>query len=136
MDIEAIASDRAAIEQGAWVDGIPEMGELRLKVRGQTNPDFQRMMQRLTAAVPRSKRDGGRIDPVEMDRIIGTTLHATVLLDWEGVKVGGEMRPYDRALAFRLCTEPRYLRFRQAVAWAAGEVDDLNAEAEKADAGN
>jgi len=136
MDINAIRSDRKAIEEGTWIEGIPEMGELRLKVRGMTNPDYQRMLQRLIAAVPRSKREGGRVDPVEMERIIGSTLHATVLLDWDGVKVGHEAKPYDSKLAFQLCTDPEYVRFMKAVAWAASEVDDRNAEAEKADAGN
>lgn len=136
MDINSLRSDRKAIEEGAWIGGIPEMGELRLLVRGQTNPDFQRMIARLSAAVPRNKRDGGRIDPVELDRIIGSAYHATVLLDWDGVKMDGEPAPYSKELAFRLCTDPEFFRFRQAVGWAASEVDDLKAETEKADAGN
>ena len=136
MELNDIVRDTAKIDQGAWIGEIPEMGELRLKVRGTSNSDFQRMMQKLVAAVPRAKKQGGRVDPIEMDRIMGSCAHATLLLDWEGVKVNGELRPYDRELAFKLCTDPAYQKFVKAVTWAAGEVDELTAENEKADAGN
>jgi hypothetical protein len=136
MDIAEIAQDRARIEQGAWIDEIPEMGELRLRVRGTENADYKRMLQKLTAAIPRNKRQGGRIDPVELDKVLGSCAHATLLLDWDGVIVNEERKPYDKELAFRLCTEPRYRRFMQAVLWAASEVDNTNAEAEAEAAGN
>ncbi len=136
MELSEIAVDAGKIEEGVWVDNIPEMGELRLLFRGTSNADYQRMMQRLLAAVPRAKKTGGRIDPVEIDKIAASCLHATVLLDWDGLKLKGEPLPYSKELAFKLCTEPQYQRFRHAVAWAAGEVDGTNAEAEKEDAGN
>lgn len=136
MDIADIAVDTDKIEQGAWVDEIPEMGELRLKVRGTNNADYQRMMQKLVGAIPRAKRQGGRIDPIEIEKVAAVCMHATVLLDWDGLRVGGQPAPYSKELAHTLLTDPKYRRFRNAVAWAAGEIDGTNAEAEAEDAGN
>lgn len=136
MELNSITRDLAAIEQGAWVDEIPEMGELRLKVRGLGNADHQRMMGKLTTAVPRAKKLNGRVDPVEMDRVIATCAHATLLLDWDGVTLNGEPVPYDKELAFRICMDPAKLDFVKAILWAAQEVAEMKADAEKADAGN
>ena len=136
MDINDIKVDSERVEQGDWIGNIPEMGDLRLKVRGISNADYQRMMQRQIGAIPRNKKAGGRIDPVEMERVGAVCLFATVLLDWDGVKQNGVAVPYDKDLARKLCTEPDFRRFRNAVAWAAGEIDGSNAEAEAEAEGN
>src|SRR5690348_17012614 len=92
MRLSDIKRDSAAIEQGAWIGSkhgtpIPGMGDLQLRVRGADNSDWRRLQAKLVSAIPRAKRSSdGRVDPDEMDRIIGSCLVNCCLLDWEGIE--------------------------------------------------
>lgn len=137
MKLSSLKVDAEKIEDGAWIGDIPEMGGLRLKVRGLQNAHFRRMQAKLLDAVPRAQRQGGRVDPDVMDRITAQCLAGTVLLDWEGLEdENGGALAYDKALAADLVTKPEFRRFREAVIYAATIVGDADAEGEKADAGN
>ncbi|WP_210482753.1 hypothetical protein [Microvirga antarctica] len=123
MKLTSLKIDTEKLETGAWVDTIPEMGELRLHVRGLNNADYRRHQAKLLEAVPRAKRVGGRIDPDEQDRIVSLCLLNTVLLDWDGLTDDDDKAlPYSRDMAQTLLVDPAYRRFRDAVIWAAGVV--------------
>lgn len=122
MELSEIEVDPASIEQGEWVDNIPEMGDLRLKVRGDNNADWRRLQAKLLSAVPRQKRADGRIDPVEGDRVTSTLLRDAALLDWENLTIGGQAVLYSKASADTYLTKPEYHRFRSAVLWAVQQV--------------
>lgn len=125
MKLSDLASDPVATEQGEWVDTIPEMGDLRLKVRGVGNADWRRIQTKLIDAVPRSKRAGARIDPEEIDRITTVCLHQACLLDWQNLSGDdGKPLPYSRDLALELLSKPEYRKFREAVVWAATVVGE------------
>jgi len=137
MKLSEIRVDAARLEEGDWVGDLPEMGGLRLKVRGINNEKYRKAQQRMIEALPRSKKPGGRIDPKAQDEITSKCLLETVLIDWDGLE-GDDGKPlaYDRAMAERLLTEPDYRRFREAVIMAAAQVGDRAVEAEKAVEGN
>lgn len=125
MKLSAIAVDAAVIEQGEWVGDLPEMGDLRLKVRGANNADWRRLQAKLMAAVPRQRRAGGRIDPDESDRITAACLQSACLIDWDGLEnEDGSPLPYSKAAASDLLTKPEYRAFRDAVLWAANVVGE------------
>lgn len=124
MKLSDIEVDPVRIEQGEWVSDIPEMGELRLRVRGIGNADWRRIQSKLQDAVPRQHRVGNRIDPVEQDRIVNICLQGACLLDWDGVEGDGEPLPYSKEMAAELLTNPKYRRFRDAVLWAATVVGE------------
>lgn len=132
MDLNSIAINHEAVEKGAWVSDLPGMGELRLKVRGIGNTDFRTMQNRLVAALPRAKRS----DSAELERVTAECLLKTVLLDWQGLEANGQPVPYSEGLARDLLTSPKWVRFRDAVAYAASIVADEDAEALEADTGN
>lgn len=136
MNLDDIAIDPDKLEQGDWVGDIPGMGTLRLKVRGINNADYRALQNRLLDAVPRAKRIRGQIDQKELARIATECLIETVLLDWEGLGINGEPAPYSKAKARELLTNPRWVRFRDAVAWAAGVVGDDVAADQETDKGN
>ena len=137
MKLSEITVDAARIEDGEWVENIPEMEGLSLRVRGIGNAPFRRMQSRLIDALPRNRRVGGRIDPADQDRITGQCLAATVLLDWKGLEADdGSALPYCTEEAKKFLTEPAYRRFRDAVVWASTVVGEQRGEDEKADAGN
>lgn len=137
MKLSALKVDADKIEGGAWIGNIPEMGNLELRVRGLQNAAFRRMQSKLLDAVPRSQRQGGRVDPDVLDRITSQCLAATVLLDWRGLEGEDDQPlPYTKEQASVFLTEPAYRRIRDAVVYAATVVGDAEAEGEEADVGN
>ena len=137
MRMSELAVDADRQENGAWVDDIPEVQGLRLKVRGSLNADWRRLQARLTDAVPRKKKPGGRLDPDEQDKIISSCLLSCCLLDWEGLE-DDEGKPilYSKQMAQKLLNEPEYRRFRDSVIWAASMVAENTAEDKEAVSGN
>lgn len=134
MKLTELAVDADRAENGAWIGDIPEMEGLRLKVRGNMNADWRRLQARLLDTVPRKKRLGGRVDPDEMDRIIGSCLLNACLLDWEGLEdEDGKPIPYSKQFAQKLLTEPEYRRFRDGVSWASQMIAETT-EADREDA--
>jgi hypothetical protein len=114
--------DTAKQEAGDWVDRIPEMDGLRLKVRGVNNRDWRKMQTRLINAVPRNRRMNG-LDPDDSDRINGVLLRDTVLLDWDGLDGDDDQPiPYSKQKAGELLLDPQYAKFRDAVMWAGTMV--------------
>ncbi|KQT13994.1 hypothetical protein ASG40_19400 [Methylobacterium sp. Leaf399] len=137
MKLSSLKVDAAKIEGGAWVGNIPEMGDLRLKVCGLQNARYRRLQSKLTDAIPRAKRQGGRIDPDEMDRVTAICLRETVLMDWSGLEnEDGSPLSYSKEVAGEYLTKPEFRRFREAVIYAASVVGEDDAEADKADEGN
>ncbi|MGN6549760.1 MAG: hypothetical protein ACTHJ3_07695 [Pararhizobium sp.] len=137
MKLSEMKVDAAAVEQGEWIGDIPEMGDLRLKVKGVPNKAFRNLQAKLIQALPRGKRVGGQVDADEMDRITGICLQETVLLDWSGVEdEDGSAVPYSKEKAGALLTDPQFSRFRVAVQWAASIVGDGAAEEQAADEKN
>lgn len=129
MKLSDLKIDAEKFEQGAWVDDIPEMGGLRLKVRGLGNTDFRKTQTRLTEAEPRQYKPRGRLLPERQDAITAICLLDTVLVDWDGLTDENDQpMPYSKEQAKVLLTEPAYRRFRDAVVWAASVVAEDGAE--------
>lgn len=127
----------AKVEGGAWVGDIPDMGDLRLRVRGINNARYRRLQQELINAVPRSERRKGRLDPEAIDNVTATCLLRTVLLGWENLECeDGRPVPFSEEQAKVYLTDPAYRAFYDAVVYAATIVGEDDAEADKADEGN
>lgn len=137
MKMSELAVDADRQENGAWVDDIPEMEGLRLKVRGSNNADWRRLQARLIDAVPRKKRIGGRLDPDVQDSIMSSCLLNCCLLDWDGLEDDdGNTILYDKKMAEKLLKEPEYRRFRDSVVWAASVVAENASADQEETAGN
>ena len=133
MKMNEMTIDPDRLENGAWVDDIPEMEGLRLKVRGSQNSDWRRLQAKLLEAVPRKRRIGGRVDQDDMERIITSCLLNACLLDWDGLE-GDDGQPisFSKPMAEKLLKEPEYRRFRDGVVYAASIVAE-NLEQNKED---
>lgn len=137
MDIQNIKRDSGAISAGQWVSDIPEMGDLRLRVRGWTAPEASALRGRLERAVSRADRDrSGRINDAEAARITSRVLADVILLDWEGVTSGKKKVAYSEDLAREWLTNPDFRPFADAVAWASQAVDRGQADATEDAKGN
>ncbi|ACL58947.1 hypothetical protein [Methylobacterium nodulans] len=133
MKLKSFKTNSALLEQGRWVDDIPQAGNLRLRVRGLGNVDYRTLMDRLVDAVPREKRIRG-IDPRERDRITGECLAEAVLLDWDNLFEDEEETvkvPFSKELAKQLLTDPDYVRLYDAVIWAANLVANESEQDQK-----
>lgn len=137
MDIQSLKKDVAASTEGQWVGDIPEMGDLRLRVRGENSPKVAALRARKLRAVPKDKRgrDGMPVFS-EMLRVTAEVLHEVVLLGWDGLTNGGKPVKFDADLAREWLTNPDFQEFADAVAWASKVVANGDAERVEDLAGN
>lgn len=126
MKLSDTKIDSAKVEQGDWVGDIPDFGDIRLKVRGLGNADYNRLQAKLIRSLPKAQRDGA------VDKILPRLLADTILLDWDNVDEG----PYSKDLAEKFLTDPDYRPFRDAVMWAASQVAERRADDLEADVKN
>jgi len=126
-----------AVEQGAWVNDIPDMPDLRLKVRGFGNVDDRRIQDLEYQKLPRALKVRGNLSPAGQDSIMTKRLLSTILVDWDGLTGDDEQPiPYSREMAEKLLTDKEYAPFRRAVLWAASIVESETMEGREDDAKN
>lgn len=132
MKINSFKTNAAAAIEGRWVNDLPGLGNIEVKVRGTNNPEYRRRLQAMYRALPPTKRKNGVVDPIENDRIIGVCLLNHCLLDWRGLENDdGSPLPYSKEAATPLLTDPNFGAFRDGVFAAASSVDDEEAEADE-----
>lgn len=137
MKLSALKVDAGKVENGAWVDSIPQMEGVRLKVRGTRNSDYRKLQQRLINAVPRKKRAAGNIEPDVQDQIAAQCLLTCCLLDWEGIEDENDQPiPYSKDKAREFLTMPEYRAFLDGVIWAASVVGEEEETEREEAAGN
>jgi hypothetical protein len=128
MELSSLEVDPAAIEQGDWVDDIPDCGDLRIRTRGINNAEYRRRYQQKLLAVPSRERRSG-LPPETAQRIVTECLIETCVLGWENLlDAQGQPIPCDRATVQRLLLDPRYGPLRDACLYAAGVIADRRAE--------
>ncbi|MCP1200053.1 hypothetical protein [Notoacmeibacter sp. MSK16QG-6] len=136
MKLSDLKRDSRAIQEGGWIDNLPGMPGLRLKVRGYRSPAYRRVRARLLRDLPREKQIP-MIDPVDEDRIEGEALADGILVDWDGIDgEDGKSLPYSAETARTLLTDPDYEALRAAVQLAAAQMGERLASTEEADAKN
>lgn len=128
MKLSDIKRDPVAYEQGAWVNKIPGMGSLRLKVRGADNADWRRIRLKMIGDIPEHERIEG-IDPALNDTIVSTCLLEAGLIDWDGIDDdAGKPIPYSKEQAKVLLFGQEWAEFRDAALWAAMRVGRRGAD--------
>jgi hypothetical protein len=132
MKLKSIAVDPKAVEDGAWVKNLPEMGDLELKVRGQNSSVWKARRRKLINALPRNLRNraDGLPQTVE-DNLLDTLLIEAGLLDWKNFELDDGAKPYSKELAAKTIKDPVYALFRDAVLTATVRVGTDEAEADE-----
>ena len=141
MKITALKVNTARAERGDWVSGIPNMGDVELKVRGFSNTDFTAFMAKQVAAIGRDKRVGNRagaaLQPGVLDELMARGMVEHILVDWTGLTDETDQPlPYSKERAAEYLTNPDYRPFRDAVTYAAGVVEEFEADKVEAVVGN
>lgn len=122
MKLSSIKVDSVLIEQGDWVDDIPELPGVRIKARGTNNRDYRRLEAKLVREIPRSVRTEG-VSPEDQDRIAGRLLLETVVQDVQGLTDENDAPlPWSRELAEKLLLDPDYRVFQAGCAYAGSIV--------------
>ena len=118
----------ALAEQGSWVDSIRDLPGIRIKARGANNSDYRLLEAKLIREIPRADRLEG-LKPADQDRIMGTLLLETVVIDVEGLTEDDDKTPvrYSRELGQKLLLDPDYRVFRAGAAYAGAIVADRRA---------
>lgn len=132
MEINSLKRSTDRVEGGDWVSDIPEMGDLRLRVRGIGSAQYKAVYARKSRAVPRKdrERDGSIKDDV-LHQIRGEALHEAILLEWGGLTSGGQEYAYDADTAMKWLTDPDFADFHYATLYAAGVVGKDRADAQE-----
>ncbi len=123
MKISAIKVDSVLIEQGDWVDGIPDLPGIRIKARGTNNVDYRILEGKMVREIPRSQRAEG-VSPEDQDRIAGKLLLETVVLDVDGLTEDDGTTPikYNKEIGAKLLLDPDFRVFQAGAAYAGSIV--------------
>jgi len=137
VKLSAIKVNSALAEQGCWVDGIPDLPGIRIKARGANNSDYRLLEAKLIREIPRADRLEG-LKPADQDRIMGTLLLETVVIDVDGLddETTGEPIKYSRELGQQLLLDPDFRVFRAGAAYAGAVVADRRAADQGTEAKN
>jgi hypothetical protein len=130
MKISSIERDPGATEAGTWVNEIPQMGDLALKVRGWTSPLVLETRNRKERAVPKEGRNRDGTLTIEAQRKVNSeAMHEVVILDWSGIEDdSGEPVPFTTEQCKAWCLDPRYRQFVDAGIYAANVAENMTAE--------
>lgn len=137
MDIGIIGKE-VDLEEGEWVDKVPTLPGVALKVRSTNFRPFR------TASAGLARRTGKSLSTDEglakYSVAAGAPLAEHILLDWNGVTDGGKPVKYDAKKALAILTADDDFgigdRFRRGVEWAGDMVAERIAETAKEAAGN
>lgn len=133
MKLSSLKINSSRAEQGAWVRDLPEMGDLRLKVRGFGNTDYSAFLAKERALVPRDQREGGRRDGAikqqHADAILVRGMVEHILMDWDGLTDEHDKPlPFSKERAMAFLADPDFRPFRSAVVFAASEVEEMESD--------
>lgn len=107
FDLSKYAIDKNKETQGVW----HAIGDgLKLKVARYNNPEYVRKYQELIGP-HRNTIKAGTMSEEEKANLAADALSKTVLLDWDGLYIGGKEIPYSTAEAKRILADTRYATF-------------------------
>ena len=99
MDLTNYRTDAAKKQEGVW---IPFFENSQVKIAHFENEEFKAAYRRETAVFTRTKRDA---TPDEASEIMIKLMARHIILDWKGIKDGGEDLPFSIEAAENLLRE-------------------------------
>jgi hypothetical protein len=137
MKISDLKVDSALAEQGDWVENIPDLPGIRIKARGTNNKDYRILEAKLVREIPRADRAEG-VSPSDQDRIAGTLLLETVVLDVFGLTEDDGKTPitYSKELGRLLLLNPDFKVFQAGAAYAGSIIAQRRKSDEAVEAKN
>lgn len=132
MDINEILIPETAIkaiEEGHWVEDIPNAPGLRLRVRGLSSRKVLGLHDLKIRKAPRTDKNAdGSLKSEASLRITREVYAEAVLLEWDGITANGKPVPYSKEMAKKWLSDRSGDNFMRFVTYAANEVDELQNE--------
>lgn len=127
MELNELKRDLPSIEDGRWVDKTEVSGlkELRVKVRGHSSKRVTELFAAKSRAAPDSDRVGTRISKEANARITREVIAEAVLIEIEGLTIGGEPASTERIR--HLLVDPAYDPLVDLISAASFRVDNTRA---------
>lgn len=125
MDINSLLTPDAelkVIDEGAWIDDLPDAPGLRLRVIGLTSKDARKSQEQKQAQL-RQKNRGKPLTSDQLAQCTKEVLAEVVLKDWEGLTSDGKAVPYSKELAKQWIESRNGERFTELVLDAAQRLD-------------
>jgi hypothetical protein len=121
MDLNQLKRD----SQGRWIDNLAGADpKWRFRVRGFSAPEVRSFIAwRHRHVVDGERLADGTLSFEAEDAITLEALHRVVLLEWQGLELGGAPLKYSAKNAERYITDPDYRALADIVAAAALAVD-------------
>lgn len=130
LDLENLAIDTEKEEDGVWV----EVGEsAKLLIAHWGNKAFTAAMRRYVT--PKQHRLKNMPEH-EADALMAKVVVETILLDWQGLTLGGQEVPYSKAKAIELLTSRKFRSFRELVESLAKDDEQFRLAEMEEDMGN
>ena len=133
MKISQIKKAGAAINEGAWVENIPGLPGVALKVCGNANPKARTIAAEMISNLPRGKRNHEDLAKIERRQIA-----EVLLVDWKGIQDddGGALACTPENIAKIMADDDLAVVFTEAVNYAASQVGEQITADIEADAKN
>lgn len=121
MKISQIKKAGTAINEGAWVDNIPGLPGVSLKVCGNANPKARTIAAEMISNLPRGKRNHEDLAKIERRQIA-----EVLLVDWKGIQdnEGNDLPCTPDNIAMIMADDDLAVVFTEAVNYAANQVGD------------
>lgn len=133
MKLSAMKLNLSAIDEGTWVDDIPDLPGVAFCVRGSEYVPYKQAMSRFhTASVVKGTRrdkiaqlrSAADVDVDKFTDFMSTQIAEHLLVGWSGVDddVGNEI-PLTKALAIEALTNRAYAPLKRGIMFAIEVVD-------------
>lgn len=137
MDIGNL-SKKADLNSGEWVDDLPELEGVRVRVRSTNFKPYKAAIAGLARRTGKKLRTDQGV--INFSVASGKALAEHILLEWDGVTENGKPLKYDPKKALAILTADDDFgigdAFRRAVEWAGDSLADKIAETAEEAAGN
>lgn len=114
MHSSKIKDTNRRFEEGGWVDNLPNLDDIAVKVRPLFNADYSRRLEKLSRNLSMEERQDEKIQMDMQDQLV----KETVLLDWRGI----DDMPYNKKNVDKVFSDPDFGIFKQAIIYAASVV--------------
>lgn len=137
MKLSTTKVDPKAIEDGDWIENLPEMDDLKLKARGQSSMAYRAVQRKELNKLPRNVRNLPDGLPLAIqDRITNKCLVDAGILDWQNMELDDGIKPFSKELLEQLVNDPVSQVFREACIVATVRVGAIVAKADEELLGN
>lgn len=112
---------------GVWVPLVDVAGEKgRMRICRMWNPRFKEAFRKHTEAI--TAREGRILNDEESEEIMVKCIAETILIDWEDIRVAGEVLVYSVKNAIKLLSDPRLEDFREKVTTESSSFSNYRLE--------